>query len=56
MTVDQPLFVIVEYVQWKWPETFDETSFVVMFGFLHIEMTLWKMVGHLLKELTGQQL
>ncbi len=45
----QPLFALAKYMQWTWPQTFGESSFVVMFGGLHIEIALWRMVGHLLK-------
>lgn len=49
IALDQPLFALAKYVQWTWPDTFGEQSFVVMFGGLHIEMGLWRMVGHLLE-------
>ena len=49
MAVDQPLFALAKYVQWTWPELFSEKSFVVMFGGLHIEIALWRMLGRLLE-------
>ena len=49
IALDQPLFALATYVQWTWSQTFGEMSFVVMFGGLHIEIALWRMVGHLLE-------
>lgn len=45
MTFDQPLFALAKFVQWKWPEVFGESRFLVMFGGLHIEMALWNTIG-----------
>jgi len=42
MAFDQPLFALAKYVQWSWPLSHGEDSFVVMFGGLHIEMALWR--------------
>ena len=44
----QPLFVLAKYVQLKWPESYGEEKYVVMFGGLHVEMALWKILGDLL--------
>ena len=49
ITFDQPLFALGKYVQWKWPESYEEKFFVVMFGGLHIEMALWSAIGDLLE-------
>ena len=43
--LDQPLFALVKRIQWKWPEGYDEHKVVVMFGGLHIEMTVLKTLG-----------
>jgi len=48
MAFDQPLFALAKYVQWSWPQSFGEDSFVVMFGGLHIEMALWSTIGDFL--------
>ena len=48
IALDQPLYALAKYVQWTWPQTFGEASFV-MLGGLHIEMALWMMVGDLLE-------
>lgn len=49
LAADQPLFTLCKYVQWTWPETYGETSYVIMFGGLHLEMALWNVLGDLLK-------
>ncbi len=48
MAFDQPLFALAKYVQWSWPQTLGEESFVVMFGGLHIEMAIWDTIGDFL--------
>ena len=48
MAFDQPLFALAKYVQWKWPDSYGENKFVVMFGGLHIEMALWSTIGEIL--------
>ncbi len=50
ITVDQPLYTLAKQIQWNWPVTHGEDSFVVMFGGLHIEMTAMKMIGDLLTD------
>ena len=45
---DQPLFKVAKDVQWSWPLTHGEDSYVVMLGGLHIKMTLQKCLGDLL--------
>ena len=42
---DQPLFKIAKQIQWMWPETYGEGSFVIMLGGLHIKMALFKALG-----------
>ena len=46
---DQPLFALAKFVQWKWPDTYGEQKYVVMFGGLHIEMALWNTLGDVLE-------
>ena len=48
MAVDQPLFALAKFIQWKFPETHGEDNMIVMFGGLHIEIALWHLVGDLL--------
>ena len=50
IALDQPLFALAKYVQWTWPDSYGEASYITMFGGLHIEMGLWRMIGHLLQE------
>ena len=45
---DQPLFKLAKEIQWTWPETHGEDSFIIMLGGLHIKMALQKAVGDLL--------
>jgi hypothetical protein len=49
VALDQPLFALAKFVQWKWQETHGEDKFVVMFGGLHMEMALWNTLGDLLE-------
>lgn len=49
ITLDQPLYTIAKYVQWKWPATHGEKVYVVMLGGLHIEMALWSLCGDMLE-------
>ena len=49
IVMDQPLFALGKYAQWKWPENLGESKYVVVLGGLHTEMALWKMVGDLLE-------
>lgn len=48
-TGDQPLFAIAKKCQWAFPSLYGEDKLVVMFGGLHIEMTLFKCIGNFLK-------
>ena len=49
ITVDQPLYTLAKQIQWSWPDTYGENHFVVVFGGLHIEMTILKVLGDLLE-------
>ena len=40
LTADQPLFALAKQIQWTWPDTLGENSFVVTLGGLHIEMAI----------------
>jgi hypothetical protein len=42
LAVDQPLYAIAKQIQWTWPSTHGEDKFVIMFGGLHIEMSILK--------------
>ena len=48
IAMDQPLFAIAKHIQWQLPNDFGEDKFVIMFGGLHIEMTVLKLLGDLL--------
>ena len=43
--MDQPMYAIAKQIQWNWPETHGEAHMVIMFGGLHIEMNLLKLLG-----------
>ena len=45
LTCDQPLFTLAKQIQWKWPDTYGEDKLLVMFGWLHIEMTALETMG-----------
>ena len=49
ITMDQPLYALAKQIQWNWPVTHGEDHFVVMFGGLHIEMAVLKVLGDLLE-------
>ena len=49
MAFDQPLFALAKFVQWKWPISYGEKKFLVMFGVFHIEMALLNIIGDLLE-------
>ena len=48
-TFDQPLFALAKLVQWQFPTTHGEETYVVMLGGLHTEMALWNVLGDLLE-------
>lgn len=45
IALDAPLYALAKFVQWNWPNTHGERTFVIMFGGLHIEMAMWKTFG-----------
>lgn len=47
---DQPLFALVNYVQWAWPDTYGDNKLIAMLESLHTEMSYWKLVGALLDQ------
>lgn len=47
--MDHPLYAIAKQIQWESPHAYEESSYVVIMGGLHIEMTAFKMVGQWLK-------
>jgi len=49
LAMDQPLYALAKQIQWKWPQQYGEQSYVIMFGGLHMETTLWTMMGKLLE-------
>ena len=50
LVADQPLFTIAKQIQWKYPEFYGESKFVVMLGGFHIEMGAFKVIGNLLED------
>lgn len=50
VAVDQPHFALAKQVQWTWPDTHGEDQFVIMFGGLHIEMAMLKLLGDWLED------
>lgn len=50
IAVDQPLYALAKQIQWSWPGSHGETSFVIMFGGLHIEMALFRTIDDWLKD------
>ena len=50
IAMDQPLFALAKQIQWSLPFTFGEDQFVIMFGGLHIEMAVLKVIGDLLTD------
>ena len=53
VTVDQLLFAVAKQIQWQWPETFGEDTYIVIIGGLHIEMVAFNTIGNLLKKKVG---
>ncbi len=45
LACDQLLYALVKQIQWTWPDTHGEDSYVVMLGGLHIELTALKALG-----------
>lgn len=50
LAADQPLFALAKEIQWTWPATHGEDHFVIMFGGLHIEMAMLKLLGDWLED------
>lgn len=50
LAADQPLYAIAKQIQWASPTTLGEDHFVVMFGGLHIEMAILKVLGDWLED------
>ena len=44
LAADQPLFAPAKEIQWTWPATYGEDNFIIMFGGLHIEMAMLKLL------------
>ena len=45
MAYDCPIFAKAKIIQWTWPSTHGEDKIVIMFGGLHLEMSMWNMLG-----------
>ena len=50
LAADQPLYALAKEIQWTWPDTHGEDHFVIMFGGLHIEMAMLKLLGDWLED------
>ncbi len=50
LAADQPLFALDKEIQWTWTATHGEDQFVIMFGGLHIEMGVLKLLGDWLED------
>ena len=50
LAADQPLYALAKTIQWTWPATHGEDHFVIMFGGLHIEMAVMKVLGDWLED------
>ena len=50
LAADQPLYALAKQIQWYWPDEYGEDKFVIMFGGLHIEMTVLKSIGSMLQD------
>ena len=46
ITLDQPLYAIAKKIQWSWPDTYGDKSYVVMMGGLHTEMAFLAAIGN----------
>ena len=44
LAADQPLYAFAKEIQWTWPASHGEDHFVIMFGGLHIEMAMLKVL------------
>ena len=44
MACDCPILAKAKYIQWTWPSSHDEDKMVIMFGGLHLEMSMWIML------------
>lgn len=50
IAADQPLYALAKQIQWAWPDIYGEDHFVIMFGGLHIEMVILKLLGDWLED------
>ena len=50
ITFDQPLYAIAKLIQWNWPDTFGENSYIIILGGLHIEMAALSVIGDWLED------
>ena len=50
ITFDQPLYAIAKLIQWNWPDTYGENSYIIMLGELHIDMAALSVIGDWLED------
>ena len=48
ITAEQPVYVLLKQMQWKFPNAFGEDAFIIMMGGLHIEMAMLDFLGLIL--------
>ena len=47
---DCPHFAKAKYIQWAWPSNYGEDKIEKTFGGLHLEMSMWNMLGSYLAD------
>ena len=47
---DCPLFAKAKYIQWACPNNYGEDKIVMMFGGVHLDMSMWNMLGSYLAD------
>ena len=50
IAANQPLYALAKEIQWTWPVLYGEDHFLIMFGGLHIEMAILKLLGDWLRD------
>ena len=48
ITADQPVYMLLKQIQWKYPNMFGEDSFAIMMDWLHLEMAMLAVLGLML--------
>ncbi len=45
LTMDQPLYILAKQIQWQWLNIHGEDHYMIMFGGVHIEMIVCRVLG-----------